>query len=98
MKIENITNERGNKVANQIKVETDSATYFQSYESVIAKVEKNTKNVLLTQYWDYSPTTLRHLRTFLSDMGFEYGSKKEIAKAIEDGYIILLPFNSMKIS
>lgn len=37
---------------------------FQSYNSLIARIEKN-GNLLLSSHWDYSRTTLKHLYIFL---------------------------------
>lgn len=37
---------------------------FQSYNSLIARIEKN-GNLSLSSHWDYSRTTLKHLYIFL---------------------------------
>ena len=60
MKVSNFYNK------NQFIIETGKETYFQSYESTIAKIDKN--GVLtLGNDWDYSKTTLKHLYLFIKD-------------------------------
>lgn len=60
MKVSNFYNK------NQFIIETGKETYFQSYESTIAKIDKN--GVLtLGNDWNYSKTTLKHLYLFIED-------------------------------
>jgi hypothetical protein len=66
--VKNIINDRGNKVANQFKIATDKGVYFQSYESVVCFVPSNYRDgnkVILGGDWNYSRTTIKHLKTFL---------------------------------
>ena len=45
MKVTNITNNKGNKVANQFIVYDDNNNkYFQSYDSIIVKISNFIKN------------------------------------------------------
>ena len=37
VKVRNMISSNGNAVANQFEIETDDATYLQSYDSIIAK-------------------------------------------------------------
>ena len=73
----------GRPVPNQFKIETDKYYIFQSYNSIIAKVEKSFMgNIILDpKYWDYSATTLKYLKQFL---GISY-TKKEIESFIKQG-------------
>ena len=73
----------GRPVANQFQIETDKYYIFQSYNSIIAKVEKGFmgKVILDPYYWDYSATTLKYLKQFL---GISL-TKKEIESYIKQG-------------
>ena len=88
MKIENLVNARGNKVANQIKVTTNDKTYFQSYNSVVASIDRRTGKVQLYKDWNYSSTTRKHLYNFLGEYGFRnLHGKKAIETAIKTGEV-----------
>ena len=43
MKVQNMTSSRGNKVANQFIIYTESGSVFQSYNSIIAKITDSKK-------------------------------------------------------
>jgi hypothetical protein len=86
MKISNITNSRGNKVANQFIIYDDNATYFQSYKSIIVKITSD-KTILDPVYWNYSRTTSKHRSTFLNE------STKETQRKIKEGLYILENLN-----
>lgn len=73
---------------NQYTIETENKIYFQSYDSIIAKVENTEHGKILTLgvHWDYSRTTMRHLYAWL----YEYfsgwrGTKKDIEKMLACG-------------
>lgn len=51
---------------NQFIIEGENKTVFQSYNSIIAEIDKN-GNLKLGRDWDYSNTTLKHLYLFLND-------------------------------
>jgi hypothetical protein len=90
MKISNITNARGNKVANQFIVYDGLKTYFQSYNSIIVKIERlEGKEITYLDpvYWNYSRTTSKHRSTFLNE------STKETEKKIKQGVYILENLN-----
>ena len=94
--VKNIINERGNSAANQFIIKTDKAVYFQSYNSVVCKLDG--VNIVLSSYWDYSKTTLKHLYIFLRQHGYyTLCSTKEMRKAIKDGRVIELGVSSLKI-
>jgi hypothetical protein len=61
MKIEQL-----NGVANQIVITDGEKEIFQSYKSVIAKIE-NGKTFLDRKFWNYSRTTARYRNQFLGE-------------------------------
>ena len=86
MKVSNIINNRGNIVANQFIIHNDKATFFQSYKSIIVKIE-NGQIMLDPVYWNYSRTTSKHRSTFLNE------STKETQRKIKEGVYILQDLN-----
>ena len=98
MKVQNMTSSKGNPVANQFIV-TDSVqgvggeyktTYFQSYDSVIARKESYPSGshiVLDSKYWDYSVTTGKYRNQFLGE------TKKETQAKIDSGEYVLTNLN-----
>ena len=80
MKIQQMTSPRtGNAVPNQFLITIGDCVYFQSYQTVIAKKNENTRKVTLCEDWNYSRTTLKYLNKFLGD------TKADIKKRIEEG-------------
>ena len=85
---ENVINSRGNTVPNQFIIYGDSFTCFQSYRSVIVKIDLNNgKTYLDESTWDYSQTTGRYRNQFLGE------TKKETEKKIASGQYILAQLN-----
>ena len=94
--VSNLINNNGNAAANQFVIRTTTATYFQSYRSVVCKLQNN--NVIVSNYWDYSNTTRKHLYIFLSDYGYGHlCSAAKMRKAIEQGEVILENVSSLNI-
>lgn len=83
MKVLNMTSNRGNDVANQFIIKTDDETIFQSYDSIIAKVDYENNITLDSKYWNYSRTTSKYRNMFLNM------STDEIQKGIKSGNIKL---------
>lgn len=82
--VRNLTSPRtDNAVANQFVIETKKGAFFQSYKSVIAKVDNNGK-VTLSQWWDYSHTTMKYLYQFLKEFGYYGLNAKEVRRLIKD--------------
>jgi hypothetical protein len=80
--IQNLTSSNGNKVPNQIVIRNETLRIFQSYDSIIVKVEGG--QVYLDEtYWNYSKTTSKYRNRFLGD------STKEIKSKIKSGEYIL---------
>jgi hypothetical protein len=91
MLVKNMTSNNGNKIANQFIIEDDNATYFQSYESMIVKIEDNgslpDKVYLDEVYYNYSKTTSKYRNIFLNM------TTKEIDNKIKSGLFILTNLN-----
>ena len=81
----------GRPVANQFIIYTNKNVYFQSYDSIIAKKQRGFlgKTTLDKNYWDYSQTTLKYLKSFLGTDK----SKKEIERDIKQGVYKLSNLN-----
>ncbi len=101
MKIQNMTSSNGNKVANQFIITEDenpmsgnAVQYFQSYDSIIAKIDKFRAGVANRQIWldinkwDYSKTTGKYRNQFLGE------TRKETERKIKEGIYILTDLNS----
>ena len=88
MKVQNMTSNNGNKIANQFIIYDNDKTYFQSYKSIIVmKDNVNNKIYLDDYYWDYSTTTSKYRNIFLGE------KKKETQKKIKEGIYILTNLN-----
>jgi len=87
-KVENITSSKGNKIANQF-IFTDEIgnRYFQSYNSVIAKINPLDQIYLDQKYWNYSNTTGKYRNIFLGE------TITETKKKIKSGEYILTDLN-----
>lgn len=86
----------------------DAIVTFQSYNSIIAKIDKN-GTFWLGNDWNYSKTTLKHLYLFINDyfnllgdfmqklFGYEFNTsqnkKSYIQKLIDNGKIIVEELN-----
>lgn len=90
MKVRNMTGRTGREVANQFIITDDKGDdYFQSYRTVIAKIEYSTgKTYLNENAWDYSVTTSKYRNYFL---GLD---KKTTEAQIKTGEIILANLNA----
>ena len=65
-KVTQMTSPRsGNPVANQFEIRTPKGLFFQSYDSIIALVDKKNNIILDEYYHDYSRTTSKYLSSFL---------------------------------
>ena len=93
MKVENITSNNGNKIANQfVIIDNENNKYFQSYNSMIALIVDDHygegKKIYLDQkYWKYSNTTGKYRNIFLGE------TITETKKKIKSGEYILTDLN-----
>jgi len=83
MKVSNMVSKSGNNVSNQFIIKTDNETIFQSYKSIIAKIDNDNNITLDSHYWDYSKTTSKYRNMFLNM------STNDIKKDIKLGNIKL---------
>ena len=87
MRVENMFSlKTNNKIANQFIIYDENKTYFQSYRSIIVKIEDN-KTYLDETYWNYSRTTSKYRSSFLGE------STKETLNKIKNGEYILTNLN-----
>ena len=90
MKVSNITNSNNNVVANQFIIYDDNKTYFQSYKSIIIKIERTETGAITyldPVYYNYSRTTSKYRNAFLGE------STKETERKIKEGVYILENLN-----
>jgi len=94
VKVRNMLSSNDNYVPNQFIIEiANGATYFQSYDSIVAKIENN-EIFLDENYWDYSQTTRKYLYKFLrEEAGLDVYCKKDVLKLINEGIIKLSNLN-----
>lgn len=71
---------------NQCIIYTENAVFFQSYESIICKIENGT-TYLDAYFWDYSKTTGKYRNIFLGE------TKQETTKKINSGEYKLADLN-----
>ena len=89
MKVFNMESERsGRAVANQFIIyDDDGNRFFQSYNSIIVKIDKEGNVFLDEYYWDYSKTTGKYRNIFLGE-GVE-----ETRRKIKEGKYTLTKLN-----
>ena len=88
MRVTNMTSNKGNTIANQFIIDDNNESFFQSYKSMIAKIDKFGKVFLDSYYWNYSRTTSKYRNMFLNM------TTKEIEKGIKDNEIELVNLNA----
>lgn len=87
MRVENMNSTKtNNKIANQFIIKDGNRIFFQSYQSIIVKIEDN-KIYLDEYYWNYSRTTSKYRSNFLGE------STKETINKIKNGEYILTNLN-----
>ena len=94
--VRQLINDNGNPAANQFIIKTKKATYFQSYDSVVCKLDG--VNIVLSTDWDYSNTTRKHLYMFMRQNGYySLSSAKEVRKAISERRVTLKKVSSLNV-
>ena len=94
--VQQLINDNGNPAANQFIIKTKKAVYFQSYDSVVCKLDGI--NIVLSTNWEYSNTTRKHLYIFLRQNGYyNLSSAKDMRKAIKNKEVILKKVPSLNI-
>lgn len=85
--IAQLVNDLGHPARNQFVIVNNNGTFFQSYSTVIAAIDER-KNLTLSDAWNASTTTSKHLYMFLRQNGLErYDKRNAILQGIERGEI-----------
>ena len=83
IRISQLINDKNNPANNQFVVETNKGKFFQSYDTLICFWDGN--NIVLSEDWDYSKTTSKHLYIFIRDFTpYSVYNRKDVLKAIKD--------------
>lgn len=98
MKVENMKSDRtGKAVANQFVIMDNehNAVWFQSYASMIARIDNSNGILFLDKNkWDYSVTTAKYRNAFVATyFNSKYASAEGIKEGIKDGKIIMTELN-----
>lgn len=89
MKVYNLEGKSGRAVANQFVIKDDNKKVFQSYDSTIVKAEWHDGfcEVNIGPDWDYSRTTTKYFKMFLTDeVGFTDEEVEQIKKELRKGH------------
>lgn len=78
---------KGNTVSNQFQINTQEGIFFQSYSSIIVKIDNKGQIFLDEYYWNYSKTTSKYRNIFLGE------TTKETQAKIDSGIYILTNLN-----
>ena len=87
VKVRNMLGRSGKSVPNQFIIYINGDEYFQSYNSIIVKIDKNGQHYLDKRFWDFSATTGKYRNDYLDE------TKKETEKNIADGTYKLVNLN-----
>lgn len=80
-----ISNRSGRAVANQYVIHAGDVTIFQSYDSEIVSIDRETKTITVFPEYNYSRTTAKYRAAFMRDMGIlSMISTKDFEKAMKD--------------
>lgn len=92
VKVYNMESPRtGRPVANQYIIIIDGEVYFQSYETIVAKLDKLGKIWVKENAWEYSKTTSKYLgEWFYNYTAYNDMTKKQGEKLIRDGVFGIL--------
>ena len=88
IKVENLRSSSGREVPNQFIIKTPEGDYFQSYDSIIAFIDKDGNVTLDQKFWNFSNTTTKYRNIFLDE------DTKTTKKKIESGEYELDDLNS----
>lgn len=94
MKVENLKGQSGRAVSNQFAIKDGNRKIFQSYDSVVVEAKRHTDfcEVNIGHDWDYSRTTSKYFKIFLTDeVGFTDEEVEQIKKELRKGhdYIVI---------
>ena len=99
MKISNLINNNGNPAPNQFVIKNNGGNliYFQSYDSMIARYDRDTRKLYVSPYWDYSNTTRKHFYIFLRRYTPYCATRKEVVRLINNGTIVVVEESEIAI-
>jgi len=89
MNIANLIGLDGRILANQFVLSTSSTKKLQSYNNIIASINKSGAITLDCNYWDYSEMTIRCIKIFLDTTI----STEEIQARIDSGEYLTAKLN-----
>ena len=73
---------------NQFMLELDRVSYFQSYQSIIAKIDYDLEEIEIYQDFEKSQTTGKYRNKFFDLSGFsELNSTKKLKSALKKGTV-----------
>lgn len=67
IKVRNLISKSGREVPNQFDITVGGCRYFQSYNSIIVKIDGSGQVYLDSYYWNYSNTTSKYRNQFLCE-------------------------------
>ena len=79
-RITQLLNNKHNPVANHFVIRDNGTEYLQSYQSIVVKTDET--GVTFGLDWDYSKTTMKHVKSYLNIST----SAKEIRQQIKEGF------------
>lgn len=83
----------GEDLGQQLVINTDEGTFYQSYHTIICKVYRGKAfnwNIILSKDWNISRTTKVYTAKFLESFGFSIHDSKDVETAIKMGVITLV--------
>lgn len=91
MRKSNLINANDRAASNQFLISCEGGAAFQSYDSYIA-FQSTDGSIFLSEKWNCSATTLKHLKIFLGD----HPTKKQYQKMIDQGIVTLVSEEELK--
>lgn len=76
------------EVVSRILSDGVDALILFSYDTPVAWFNRQTDEVVLLAYWNYSNTTLRHVKEFVFQMVGWYPNINDLRKAWNDGGVV----------
>jgi len=90
LKVKNMTSTKGNKIANQFIISDSMIDIFQSYDSIIVKIDRLNHIISIYDDYNYSQTTGKYRNLFFNSMGFyELNTLQKLNNAIKNGCITI---------
>ena len=88
--------EDGKVLRNTIVEEIGTTDDLYSYETLVCSVHAGSAFIVFTDAWNYSATTLKHVKTFLkNELNLNGLTKKNIQKMIDAGKVEVNMYNTV---